>query len=113
MLYNDVVVRVRVLQKSEQMITCLCKIQNNNLEFLCSVVYAQNSQIVKNNLWNELDQFRGADVPLLVAGDFNCIHYAQEKIGGDCPDYSAMSDFNNCLMEVGLNDLKWRGNKFT
>lgn len=69
-----------MLQKSEQMITCLCKMQNSNLEFLCSSVYGQNSQIVINNLWNELDQFRGVNVPWLVAGDFNCIRYAHEKI---------------------------------
>lgn len=112
-LYNAAVVRVWVLQKSEQMITCLCNMLNNNLEFLCSAVYAQNSQVVRSNLWNEFEQFRGVDLPWLVAGDFNCIRYAHEKIGGDCPDFSTLFDFNNCLMEVGLNDLKWWGHKFT
>lgn len=102
-----------VLQKTDQIITCSCILKDRNLEFLCSAVYEQNSQDARRRLWAELEDIRGADIPWIVASDFNCMRFTHEKIGGDVLDFPAMEEFNNCLMETELSDLKWWGHKFT
>lgn len=55
----------------------------------------------EKKLWEELDPVRN-NLPWIVLGDFNCIRYPHEKIGGDNPSIEAMEDFNNCLHEVEL-----------
>lgn len=49
-LFNQELIQVHVIQKSDQIITCLYFLKEKNLEFLCSVVYAQNSQETKQSL---------------------------------------------------------------
>lgn len=56
---------------------------------------------------------KGANFLWIMAGDFNCVRYDHEKIGGDVSDFFAIEEFNNCLMEAKLNDLKWWGQKFS
>lgn len=42
-----------------------------------------------------------------------CDKRLREKCGGDSPNVNAIEEFNNCLLEAELQDVKWRGKKFT
>ncbi|PKA63449.1 hypothetical protein AXF42_Ash005344 [Apostasia shenzhenica] len=37
----------------------------------------------------------------------------EERIGGNLPNFHAMNDFNNAIMEAGLEDAEYSGNPYT
>lgn len=109
-LYREDDIKVNVCHKSKQMISCIVDL--NGYKFQCSAIYAMNSSEERKKLWADLEQLRN-NLPWLALGDFNCISFPHEKIGGDIPNEEAMEDFNRCLHEVELEDLKWWGQKYT
>lgn len=46
-------------------------------------------------------------------GDFNCILYTHEKVGGNPPPVNKLSDFQDCVNDAGLIDLPSNGFLFT
>ncbi|KAK3211530.1 hypothetical protein Dsin_016236, partial [Dipteronia sinensis] len=46
-------------------------------------------------------------------GDFNEVCYDSEKIGGLSKKWSAMADFRESIEESQLEDIGFRGPKFT
>lgn len=104
---------VHVQYKLAQMITCSVEAHHIMEKFLCSIVYAFNYEGARQSLWEEMDTIKNTNKgPWIVCGDFNYVRYNHEKIG-DNPSVMAMRDFNKCLMEAELQDLKWWGSKFT
>lgn len=49
----------------------------------------------------------------ILIEDFNCIRVVHEKRGGESPNFEAMEEFNKCIHDMELEDLKWWGQKFT
>ncbi|XP_043697542.1 uncharacterized protein LOC122648386, partial [Telopea speciosissima] len=47
--------------------------------------------------------------PLGLGGDFNVIRFSHEKLGGDQLDLEAINSFNECIEDMGVNDLRWTG----
>lgn len=52
-------------------------------------------------------------VPWIVAGDFNTIRWSHEKSGGTVPRAVGLIQFNDCIQEAGLMELKLVGPVFT
>ncbi|KAL7145430.1 hypothetical protein ABFS83_07G083700 [Erythranthe nasuta] len=46
-------------------------------------------------------------------GDFNCILSPEEKSGGNIPQAHELTDFQECSMSLGIQDLPYRGCKLT
>lgn len=90
-LYKEDKMKVDAFSKSYQMITCI--IELNSKKFLCSTIYAKNSQEERKQLWADLDQVKN-NLSWIALGHFNCIRYSHEKLGGDNPDVKAMNEFN-------------------
>lgn len=110
-LYKEEELKVSVCQKSSQMITCVVKHKIME-EFLVSAVYAKDSATGRQELWQQINSLNTNRLWLLM-GDFNCIRFVHEKLGGDLPEIDAIEDFNRCLYALELEDLKWWGQKFT
>lgn len=53
------------------------------------------------------------NVDWLVAGDFNEVLYASEKLGGYPINRNRVKHFWNCLQNRGLVDLVFQGQKIT
>lgn len=87
----------------------------NGTSFYLSVVYAEHSFVLRRPLWAELNHYSllYPNEPWIVAGDFNAIRYASDR--ADRSNYSipAVEDFGNCLIQAGLDDLRFVGNRFT
>lgn len=49
----------------------------------------------------------------LALGDFNNGLHPSEKVGGNKQKWRRMHDFNNCLVNCGLDDLGFCGSSFT
>lgn len=79
---------------------------------MISAVYAKNSTYARQELWLQITSIV-TDKLWLLLGNFNCIRFIHEKMGGETPNLEALEDFNNCIYEAELKDLKWWGQKFT
>lgn len=51
--------------------------------------------------------------PWLMAGDFNEVLYAYEKVGGRPKSQRCMDAFRGVLEECGMDDLGYKGDMFT
>eukprot|EP00268_Persea_americana_P005851 TRINITY_DN12021_c0_g3_i1.p1 TRINITY_DN12021_c0_g3~~TRINITY_DN12021_c0_g3_i1.p1 ORF type:complete len:434 (+),score=46.51 TRINITY_DN12021_c0_g3_i1:1707-3008(+) len=103
LLWNPRVVTLHVLVEA-QLIHCDIKFGAVQLYF--SACYGMNNYIHRRDLWR-------IQLYLRLAGDFNTIRWTHEKIGGASPRPSGLIEFNDCIQEVGLIDLKLSGSPFT
>ncbi|KAL3751071.1 hypothetical protein ACJRO7_011961 [Eucalyptus globulus] len=87
----------------------------NGTSFYLSVVYAEHSFVLRRLLWAELNHYSllYPNEPWIVAGDFNAIRYASDRADRSNYWIPALEDFGNCLIQAGLDDLKFVGNRFT
>lgn len=46
------------------------------------------------------------DIPWIMLRDFNCVRFGHEKISGILLVFEAMKEFNQCIQEADLKDLK-------
>ena len=51
--------------------------------------------------------------PWALSGDFNVCLKVDEKLGGNVGWTLSMSDFKDCVMRLGLSDLRYSGQLFT
>jgi len=49
----------------------------------------------------------------MVGGDFNTITNSSERVGGRFPNFHAMEDFNDMILNSNLHDIGFSGNAFT
>ncbi|XP_043720916.1 uncharacterized protein LOC122668414 [Telopea speciosissima] len=82
-----------------------------HFSFHLTVVYALNCPLQRNSLWSDLRSLapQVGSHPWGLGGDFNSIRYSYEKQGGEQPDLEAFNYFNECLEDIGVNDLRWSG----
>lgn len=98
---------------SNQSITMEFYIHNKGCRRL-TCIYAKCDRLARMDLWNHIiDISSTMDLPWLVAGDFNIISSPEEKRGGAQPNLVAMQQFNECIMDAGLTDAGFQGNKYT
>ena len=108
----DPVVSVVVYSKSDQMVVCGVFGPETSVSYTAIFVYGYNTEIQRRNLWEELVTVAGMGVvkeaPLIVLGDFNQIRTASEhfSIASYPLPVSGMGDFQECLLDGGLDDLE-------
>ena len=111
-------VKVVVLSKSLQMISCEVQLPDCVETIVISSVYAANDEATRNSLWAELINMsmdsRVVGKAWLVMGDFNQTLHPSEhsNVTGSNVD-RATREFRDTLLQSGLSDLNFRGNTFT
>ncbi|XP_039158524.1 uncharacterized protein LOC120288534 [Eucalyptus grandis] len=80
-----------------------------------SVVYAEHRFNSRRPLWEDLIQTSGtlSSVPWIVAGDFNAIQDPSDRVGGTNAWIPAFDEFRDCLVQAGLDDLRFTGFRYT
>lgn len=111
-------VKVVIVSKSLQMITCEVQFPDNPVGFIVSFVYASNEQAVRSVLWSEIVTLASSPTVLgkawVVLGDFNQILLASDHSSRTDQNMdSAMRAFGNTLSDSSLFDLNFRGCSFT
>ncbi|KAG7551859.1 Endonuclease/exonuclease/phosphatase superfamily [Arabidopsis thaliana x Arabidopsis arenosa] len=111
-------IKVMILSKSLQMITCKVLFPDNPSSFIISFVYASNDPATRSTLWNEIttlsDDSRVAGRPWAVIGDFNQTlnpsdHSAPPSLNLD----RQTREFSASIQHASLIDLTFRGCSFT
>lgn len=115
----DKSVKLVVLSKSAQAITCVVHVDGVEEDFCCSVVYASNFIEERKLLWEELQKHKDdasfAQMPWFCFGDFNEILDIREHSWAlGVPNVSmGMSHFQNMVRYCELLDVNAHGPMFT
>lgn len=99
---------------SEQLISGTFS-NKNNFTFLFLVVYDLNTASGRKALWQDVARIpTGVTTPWLVMDNFNVVHSAEEKVGGNRVDTSWLDNsFNLCPDSCGLSDIRSYGCFYT
>ena len=104
---------INLLYQTRQTLTCEVTI-SSSLKFVYTAVYAANTVAERTDLWMDLlttHQTLSLDaVPWAVGGDFNQILHPSEHSSTSAAAFTPpMIDFADCLLQVGLFDLRFQG----
>ena len=112
-------VRLSPIYKSEQMITCSVKLEEQETEFFCSFVYALNLGEQRRTLWQELrDHFDSPIIrnkPWLIVGDFNeTLDMDEHSRVDDNPVVTnGMREFQETVTYCSIMDMTTHGPLYT
>ncbi|XP_077215427.1 uncharacterized protein LOC143849980 isoform X3 [Tasmannia lanceolata] len=74
---------------------------------ILTAVYASNNAVDRRDLWAAMvDVSQHIQRPWISLGDFNAIRYVDERWRGGDPVLADMNDFNTCIDDCSLTDLK-------
>ncbi|XP_077249090.1 uncharacterized protein LOC143888520 [Tasmannia lanceolata] len=106
-LWDPKVISFQVLYMNSQIIHggCHCSLTGHYIQL--SAIYASNDALERRQLWASLvGLVLAAQVPWIALGDFNITRFADERWGGADPNTSDMNDFNACIEDCSLLDLR-------
>lgn len=110
-------VKVVVLAKSLQMITCEVLLPQETSWIVVSIVYASNHNDTRKELWKELAEMASVQVgnkPWVVLEDFNQTLNPLEHSNAPSLNVDRRTrEFRDCLLDSELSDLVYKGNTFT
>ncbi|KAJ9536546.1 hypothetical protein OSB04_un000298 [Centaurea solstitialis] len=109
--WDQSVVDVMVLESHNQFMHCQIKFRDSQDIFLVSFVYGANRGLDRRALWSGLRQFQVlmGDRPWLAVGDFNCMLFPHDALGGASRRNSDMVDFAAFVEDVDLFDIRFSG----
>ncbi|XP_074265992.1 uncharacterized protein LOC141588449 [Silene latifolia] len=110
---NPSTTAVTILEEHDQVLHCSAKHLATGREFLLSIVYGNNNATARHRLWHSLRQFAGNVTPWVAMGDFNVIRYLHENISHNSHVQSELVDFNECLIQCGLDDMNGSSCEYT
>ncbi|XP_035544570.1 uncharacterized protein LOC108988642 [Juglans regia] len=109
LLWNSEV-SVQKLASSNQLLTV--KVEENGHGFILTVVYAKCNHNERKSLWEDLEDTASFSLPWIICGDFNIIKDDSERRGRQPRQFTAMADFNLCIQNCGLVDMRFQGPSF-
>ncbi|XP_059298114.1 uncharacterized protein LOC132050769 [Lycium ferocissimum] len=106
--------QIHKLREEDQLIHCQVKGIREDFECLVTIIYGFNTGELRKTLWQSLrDIAQGISTPWMIAGDFNALLYAQDRLLGNPVQYAEIKDFSGCITDLLLNELHWRGSYYT
>lgn len=111
-------VKVVVIGKSLQMISCQVTLPDTQEVIVVSIVYGSNCNVTRKELWAELISLAAdqklCGLPWIVLGDFNQILAPQEHSAPPSLNYDkATRLFRDCVLDADISDLNFRGSTYT
>lgn len=113
--WNPIIWDLFVISSSSQQITCSISHRNTSTTFFISFIYGFNTSAARRPLWSELSSLSGiiADSLWVLSGDFNVCLSLEEKRGGSIIWSAGMTEFKDCVLSLGLSDLRFTGKFLT
>ncbi|KAJ9565118.1 hypothetical protein OSB04_001084 [Centaurea solstitialis] len=105
------VVDIMVLESHAQFIHCQVRLRDSNEMFFVSFVYGANRGSDRHALWSGLRKFKVlmGDKPWLVMGDFNCLLFPHDALGGTSRRNRDMMEFALCVEDDAVARFLPRG----
>ncbi|GJV82670.1 RNA-directed DNA polymerase, eukaryota, reverse transcriptase zinc-binding domain protein [Tanacetum coccineum] len=81
----------------------------------CTVIYVSNSRMERRKLWKDLEiqKIITGGIPWVILGDFNATLKVSEHSNGSANPSSEMSDFQECVNSIEIDDLHSEGFHYT
>ncbi|KAG5594738.1 hypothetical protein H5410_035970 [Solanum commersonii] len=77
-------------------------------------MYGYNTGDKRKELWTNLrDLAIGMTTSWLICGDFNTLLYPEDRLSSNPVQPTEIADFSNCLHDLSLNELCWKGDTWT
>lgn len=104
---------VSLVYSDDQLICVQATCLSSQRVFYASVVYGANSLVCRRSLWSAMRCLFSVigDSPWIQLGDFNVALRSSERMGDF--DSSAAGEFNQCLIDINMEELATRGSWFT
>ncbi|KAG7551508.1 Reverse transcriptase domain [Arabidopsis thaliana x Arabidopsis arenosa] len=111
-------VKVVVLFKSLQMVTCQVLLPDAQEWIIVSIIYASNEEGPRQGLWTEIVNLASSQILVgkgwIVLGDFNqTLHPSEHSMPPTLNVNRRTREFRDCLLTADLVDLTFRGNTYT
>ncbi|XP_017228236.1 uncharacterized protein LOC108203686 [Daucus carota subsp. sativus] len=116
--WNPTIWAVQLLSSSAQHICFLVTRIVDQVSFVMTTVYAFNEYAARRSLWDELAGIQEQWVtelerPWCILGDFNSFINMNETTGPPPRAYQGISEFRDCVNNIGVTDLRFSGDFFT
>lgn len=106
--------KVVKIQSTDQLIHCSVTHVSNNTEFAVTFIYASNDLQERKVLWlNLMDISQRTQGSWLLLGDFNNVLTWEDRMGGNPVTVTETADFQECVEECDLWDMRWKGQRYT
>ncbi|XP_077215839.1 uncharacterized protein LOC143850475 [Tasmannia lanceolata] len=113
-LWNPKIVDITILEESSQHIHTEVRMLRTNYCFNLTTIYAHNYYISRRALWSNLETLEPQiNLPWLLTGDFNVVRFANERIGNTNHHLNEMEEFNECISNCDLSDLRSNNQSWT
>ncbi|KAJ9536666.1 hypothetical protein OSB04_un000139 [Centaurea solstitialis] len=109
--WDALVVDVMAIEYHRQFIHCEVRIKGSTNVFFVSFVYGDNHGRQRMHLWSGLRKFKAimGNKAWVVLGDFNCMLFPHDALGGISRRNGDMDDFATCLEDIELFDVRFTG----
>ncbi|XP_019234330.1 PREDICTED: uncharacterized protein LOC109214833 [Nicotiana attenuata] len=105
---------VAKLKEEAQLLHCQVNTIASNKTYVITVIYGYNTCEKRKSMWDTLKVLaQGMNMPWLIVGNFNAMLYPQDKLYGNPVQYGEIKDFNDCIHELILNEVRWTGDYYT
>ncbi|XP_077242463.1 uncharacterized protein LOC143882975 [Tasmannia lanceolata] len=112
-LWDKAMIKLKIVEESSQHIHCEVEVIQTGMSFIMTSVYAHNYYISRRELWSKLENIASSNqAPWIVLGDFNAVRSQEERYGYP-PNIAQMEEFNSCLTNSALTDLRSVGLNLT
>ncbi|XP_019241803.1 PREDICTED: uncharacterized protein LOC109221818 [Nicotiana attenuata] len=114
LLWNSNILMVTKIRDDPQMIHSLVQSRQGDIQCYLTVVYGFNGLEQRKELWQNLQQIATIVTdPWLVAGDFNVVLYANDRLSCNPVSFAETEDFSSCLQQTALSELPWQSEYYT
>ncbi|XP_074300469.1 uncharacterized protein LOC141631740 [Silene latifolia] len=112
-LWDPKVFRIQFIEYNAQFIHMKVEALVSRSTFYFTMIYDFNSIQERTPIWDHLRRFSGqADGPCAMAGDFNCVLSATERVGGNTTN-AEIKPFRSCIDDCEVVDIQATGSLFT
>ncbi|XP_074299615.1 uncharacterized protein LOC141630755 [Silene latifolia] len=112
-LWKPNLFRVHVLEYNAQYVHMKVEYLVDRRSFWLTMVYAFNGIHDRDSLWDNLRRVASlVSGPWAIAGDFNCVLSALERVGGNTPS-GEIKPFRRCVADCGVVEIAVVGALYT
>lgn len=107
-------VTVNILRKDRNFMDTSISSTWMGRDFLATWVYGYSDQARRARNWEKLKMIQAnRRDPCICLGDFNDISHHDKKIGGQRKDQRMIDEFSNMLMQLQVDDIGFKGQRWT
>lgn len=111
--WNTDLIDVTVLHVHSQVIHCSVSSKCTSFRCFCFIVYGLHTVDTRKGLWRTLRTFNVQADPWIIAGDFPSILDSEDRLNGAPVTTHETQDFVDCVMDLGLSELKSVGSFYS